>query len=241
MRRIILIMCIFMFPSSAVQAGWIQVEFTFGDLSYFDYLTNQPIGKPSVLHGAGNGGFFSIEIKDYVGIDDNGNITTSVFQYIYMPTPAILNMYARDKEDIGSIAYSMVCDYYNSFELKFGAESSWNGKLDFGEYFTAHTVINNHIYLLPRNGDGTSDYPLYGDMLDQYFKYLISKSIPLNIDYNYARYSQSSEYIEGFRGHGDAYITNIKYDDVLVPEQNTLILLGFSIITLAGIRRLRRN
>lgn len=241
MRRIILIMCIFMLPSSTVQAEWIQVGFTFGDLSYFDYITNQPIGEPSVLYGAEKGGFISIEIKDYVGIDDDGNITTSVFPYIYMPTPAILNMYTNDKEDLGSIAYSIVYDYYNSFELKFEAESSWDGKLDFEDYFTAHTVINNHIYLQPRKGDGTSDYPLYGDMLDQYFKYLILKSIPLNIDYSYARYSQSSEYIEGFRGYGDAYITNIIYDNVLVPEQNTSILLGFSIIALAGIRRLRRN
>jgi hypothetical protein len=63
----------------------------------------------------------------------------------------------------------------------------------------------------------------------------------MNIDYDYARYSQSSEYIEGYLAYGYAYITNIRYVDVLVPEPSTSTLLGFSIVALAGIKRLRRN
>jgi hypothetical protein len=162
-------MCIFIFPSSTVQAEWIQVGFTFDDLSYFDYVTNQAIEKPSVLYGAVEGGFFSIEINDYVYIYYNGNITTSVFLYIYMPTPAILSMYTNSIEDHGSLARSMVYDYYIFFELNFEAESSCDGKLYLEDYFTTHTIISNHIYSPPKNGDGTSDYPLYGDMLDEYF------------------------------------------------------------------------
>ena len=69
----------------------------------------------------------------------------------------------------------------------------------------------------------------------------MSNSIPLNIEYDYARYSQSSEYIEGYRAYGYAYITNIAYENVLIPEPSTSTLLGFSIIALAGIKRLRRN
>ena len=178
MRRIILIMCIFIFSSSAVQAEWIQVNFKFGDLSYFDYVTNQPIGKPSVLYGAGEGGFFSIEIKDPVYIYDHGHITTSIFPYLYMPTPAITTISTDSIEDPGSMARSYVYDYYNSFELNFEAESSSVGTLYYEnseDYFTAHTIVFNHIYSPPKNGDGTSDYPLYGDMLDEYFKRVMTR------------------------------------------------------------------
>ena len=244
MRRIILIMCIFIFSSSAAQAEWIQVNFKFHDLSYFDYVTNQKIEKPSVVYGQGEGGFFSIEIHDPVDIDDNGHITTSVFPYLYMPTPAITTMFTDSIEDPGSIARSYVYDYYNSFELHFEAQSSSVGTLyleNSQDYFTSHTMVFNHIYSPPKNGDGTSDYPLYGDILDEYFKSLMSNSNPLNIDYDYARYSQSYEYVEGYRAYGHAYITDIVYDNVLVPEPSTSILLGFSIIALAGIIRLRRN
>lgn len=241
MRRIILIMCIFIFPSSTVQAEWIQVNFKFHELSYVDYFTNQTIEKPSVLYGQGEGGFFSIEIKNPVSIYDNGHITISVFPYLYMPTPAIITMHTHSIEDHGSIARSKVYDYYDFFELNFEAESSSDGKLDSEDYFTAHTIISNHIYSPSKNGDGTSDYPLYGDILDEYFKNLMSNSIPLNIDYDYARYSQSYEYIEDYRAYGYAYITDIAYENVLIPEPSTSILFGFSIIALAGIKQLRRN
>lgn len=182
MRRVILIMCIFILSSSAVQAYWIQVNFVIDDCTYYDYVTNQLIEKPPYLSSFG---FISLEVQDYVSTESHGYFTISNFSKTYMPSPALYAVNDYDYWEDQSFAESKVYDYYNSFELSFEARTFWHGTLQGKDDYTAYTIISSHIYLPPRNGDGTSDYPLYGDMLDQYFKYLISESIPLNIDYNW--------------------------------------------------------
>lgn len=254
MRRIILLMSIFIFSSYTVHAYYIEVRFRIDPLVYYDYFTGQIIEKPSNLF---NYAHITTDINRDLIIKDNGGNTTVEFTNLYFydgfNTPALNNarllgidfLLNENYDRMYTNSKSIVVDSEYSFQLGYNFLSHgvlYNAN---GLIYEFSTHINNMVDLAPWNGNGTSDYALYGSEFVGYIQELMLYDIPLEIHEYYFSYSPELGYFNGVKYNGYAYISNFIYyndeNDLMIPEPSTLILIGFSIIALIGIGRLRAN